>query len=397
MSDFQPDPSWWVASDGKWYPYASHPSVAKPETSPPPRTPPSRPAGPTVIGTAGAGPTSMAERSWKGAQGERATHEALLALSGYVVAHGLKIGRTRGDIDHLVIGPTGVWVIDTKNWSGNLTAGNGMLWRGRQPIRKEIAGVEAQAAHAQSVLGLAANPVLCFVNTGLPRPAQMVGRTRVVSLDALVPHLQSSPSVLSSQDVDLAARKVEAWKRNPPASQSTTQAASRTDVTPASSSESLKSQPSVEPKGISGRSMGLVLLAAFLVFGFIQSRSDEKGSVGDRRANEATSPTVTAAPTTPSTAPPPAYFSAQVECLTPGGGYTVKGHAGMLTNQRIRVTATIGGAPLYLGEFSTFQRVPPIPGQAPSSSVGFDIQSVDLSGQAGETYRVDVVMPDAPC
>ena len=79
----------------------------------------------------------MAANNAKGVAGEQATAAELATLpSSYRVFHGLKIGSTKGDIDHLVIGPTGIWVIDSKAWSGALTEGKGMLWRGATPIRK---------------------------------------------------------------------------------------------------------------------------------------------------------------------------------------------------------------------------------------------------------------------
>ncbi len=220
MSDVQPDPSWWQASDDKWYPPELHPSATPTEPPPPeqPAGPPAeKPTGPTVIGTPGVGASEVAERERKGIEGERATSEALSDLpSSYRVAHGLKIGTTKADIDHLVIGPSGVWVIDSKNWSGSLSAGKGTLWRGRRPIRREVASVENQAAYAQSVLGLDTNPTICFITTRLPRPAQMVGRCRVVSLDVLVPYIEATPTVLTPEQVDAAWTKVEAWAVKPP-------------------------------------------------------------------------------------------------------------------------------------------------------------------------------------
>ncbi len=108
-------------------------------------------------------------------------------------------------------------MIDTKAHSGELTEGDGMLWRGRTPIRKEINGVEAQADYTRQVLGLDANPVLCFVGTRLPRPVMMVGQSRVVALEALVSHLSSTPALLTEQQIDVAFRRVEAWQLNPPA------------------------------------------------------------------------------------------------------------------------------------------------------------------------------------
>jgi len=60
-------------------------------------------------------------RSWfKGALGEREVARALDALgSDFTVLHAVPIGSRSTDIDHVVIGPTGVFSINTKNHSGH--------------------------------------------------------------------------------------------------------------------------------------------------------------------------------------------------------------------------------------------------------------------------------------
>lgn len=59
-------------------------------------------------------------RSWyKGAQGERRVAAELDALGPeFTVLHAVPIGKRSTDIDHLVVGPTGVFCINTKNHSG---------------------------------------------------------------------------------------------------------------------------------------------------------------------------------------------------------------------------------------------------------------------------------------
>ncbi|WIE66220.1 nuclease-related domain-containing protein [Curtobacterium sp. MCLR17_036] len=68
----------------------------------------------------GADPLAPAARSWfKGALGERRIAAELAALGpSFTVLHALPVGRKGTDIDHLVIGPTGVFSINTKNHSG---------------------------------------------------------------------------------------------------------------------------------------------------------------------------------------------------------------------------------------------------------------------------------------
>jgi hypothetical protein len=57
--------------------------------------------------------------SWRqGAKGERQTARLLAKLEqdGWRVLHDLAIPGSRANVDHLVIGPGGVWVVDSKLW-----------------------------------------------------------------------------------------------------------------------------------------------------------------------------------------------------------------------------------------------------------------------------------------
>jgi hypothetical protein len=61
-------------------------------------------------------PRRQAARWLRGAAGERATAQILARLPTrrWTVIHDLAVPGSRANIDHLVIGRTGVWVVDTK-------------------------------------------------------------------------------------------------------------------------------------------------------------------------------------------------------------------------------------------------------------------------------------------
>jgi hypothetical protein len=56
----------------------------------------------------------------KGAEGERLTASALESLEGdgYVLLNDLRIPGRRSNVDHVLVGPSGVYVIESKNYSG---------------------------------------------------------------------------------------------------------------------------------------------------------------------------------------------------------------------------------------------------------------------------------------
>jgi len=70
----------------------------------------------------------------QGAAGESRTAQLLGPLTawGFYLLHDRRWpGSTSANIDHLVVGPSGVFVIDTKNWSGDLTIAANGLWQGQ--------------------------------------------------------------------------------------------------------------------------------------------------------------------------------------------------------------------------------------------------------------------------
>ena len=68
-------------------------------------------------------------RIWSsGAKGEEKVAKHLKSLGrGFHVFHDVALSRTKGDIDHVVVGASGVFVIETKNNNGTISC-NGDSW-----------------------------------------------------------------------------------------------------------------------------------------------------------------------------------------------------------------------------------------------------------------------------
>ena len=89
----------------------------------------------------------------KGAVGEALVAQILSELpSDFVVIN--DVSKRFGNIDHVVVGPTGVYVIDAKNWTGSVKAdGQGELLLNGKPLSKPpIKGLLASVMDFQSKL-----------------------------------------------------------------------------------------------------------------------------------------------------------------------------------------------------------------------------------------------------
>ncbi len=108
----------------------------------------------------------------KGARGEEVVARELALLpSGYNVFHGVSLpgGRKSEDIDHVVVGRNGIFAIETKSWSGEITLCEGEIRYNdeipdRPPIEqvRHAAEVLQRAIREKTGLEAVVQPVLCF-------------------------------------------------------------------------------------------------------------------------------------------------------------------------------------------------------------------------------------------
>jgi hypothetical protein len=153
-------------------------------------------------------------RAWRrGANGERRTARLLASLErrGWAVLHDLAIPGSAANIDHLVIGPGGVFVIDSKQYGGRLQLdGYGMLWHGRHLLVSTLRKTRWEADQADEVLGIADVQVAAVMAVhGAPMPwGRVVASGVTVAPAGRVPDLlRTLPPVLSAEQVDWLANR----------------------------------------------------------------------------------------------------------------------------------------------------------------------------------------------
>jgi hypothetical protein len=104
-------------------------------------------------------------RAWqRGAHGERRTARLLdcLGRDGYVVFHDLAMPDSPANVDHLVIGPSGVFAIDSKQWTGGVHQGaDGLVWHNHYRLDRTLATVRWQAETLGRLLGILVAPLVC--------------------------------------------------------------------------------------------------------------------------------------------------------------------------------------------------------------------------------------------
>jgi hypothetical protein len=166
-------------------------------------------------------------RAWAtGARGEEKFAAALDGIDGLRVLHDRRVPKSRANIDHIVIAPAGVFVVDAKNYRGTIAIRNrGWFFRpdhrlyvGRRDCSALATGLgwQVQAVTAALTAGAVdplppVTPVLCFVDGEWPlfsAPDEYAG----VRLEGTgsIRKLVAAPTVLDPPSIEHLTRVLAA-------------------------------------------------------------------------------------------------------------------------------------------------------------------------------------------
>jgi hypothetical protein len=158
-------------------------------------------------------PSPEASAWRRGAAGERRTARLLdpLERQGWAVLHDLAVPGSRANLDHLAIGPGGVFVIDSRQYRGRLQLdSSGRLWHGRHPLAPTLRAVSFEADEAAQVLpdpGVVVLPVVAVHGAQVPRGKVVVEGVPVLPARRLPSMLRSLPAVLGPERVAAVANQ----------------------------------------------------------------------------------------------------------------------------------------------------------------------------------------------
>jgi hypothetical protein len=160
------------------------------------------------------------ERAWRrGANGERITALWLGRLpDGWHVFHDVPVGERGANIDHVVVGPAGVFTVNTKNLTGKLWVGAKSIRRNGHPtdyLRKAVAEASRASRLLSAALGrqVGVRAVLAILAdewTILEEPADVIVRGPRGAKNLML----AQPEVLTPREVvelTAAAAKRATW------------------------------------------------------------------------------------------------------------------------------------------------------------------------------------------
>ncbi len=158
----------------------------------------------------------------QGGRGEEAVAKTLQArTAGYPVSYlfDRRMPGGRGNIDILAIAPTGVYVIDAKQWSGKVrltssSTGERLLTVNGRNRTKAIDGLDRQVAAVRAALTTAVpdapiHGVLCFVDADLPMFGTLSMRSHLLLYRRPLSKRLKAGGPWSRDQIDHAARVLD--------------------------------------------------------------------------------------------------------------------------------------------------------------------------------------------
>jgi Nuclease-related domain len=142
----------------------------------------------------------LLERHDRGAQGEEHVGQLLneLTASGWRVIHDASFGR--GNIDHILIGPPGVFTVETKSHPGPVHV--------RRVHGGTLSQAQAECRALERATGLRAEPLLVYSRAWVDRPMARRRGVRMVPARMLLAYLTKREAHLSRGEVEAAHARV---------------------------------------------------------------------------------------------------------------------------------------------------------------------------------------------
>jgi hypothetical protein len=147
----------------------------------------------------------LVQRRDRGARAEEQVGALLerLAPEEWHVIHDASFGH--GNVDHILIGPTGIFTVETKSHPGPVRVG--------RVHGETIRQAQAQREAIERITRMRVEPLLVFTRAHVDRPLARRKGVRVLPARMLIGHVGRDVKTLSRSDVERARARIEAALR----------------------------------------------------------------------------------------------------------------------------------------------------------------------------------------
>lgn len=148
----------------------------------------------------------LIERYFTGARGEERVANLFSLLSDrYHIFNDVVVGKSQ--IDHIVVGPSGVFVVETKFWRGRVTVeDSAILVDSRPPSNSPLAQVARETEAVRGALAKtgwngAVTPLLVFASDSFVHKCIELGGTIIMNSNEIEKSFSNNRNVMSSDEI----------------------------------------------------------------------------------------------------------------------------------------------------------------------------------------------------
>ncbi len=348
-----------------------------------------------------------ADRWERGAQAEERTAATLAWLPPlYVTLHDLRLPGSPSNVDHLVVGPTGVFLLDTKVHDGTVRYGSGTLWRGRFPMRREFEALALEAARLGAVLDAPVVTAMCFAEGDLPRRHLSVDGVRVLTPGELLPFIADRAATVLPHEVERLVQEATRVVRRGQSGAAVAPVAAEGARTPAppvaptvtaapiAAVASTRPRPLLLPRALRlGAALALAGAAAFVTGTLLHDDSSPAPGLGGAVAVTRPTGAATSAPA----------MRASAQCPRPGNGWALEldwpGLPAGATHYEVAWRR--GGAATWVtaGSWSSPDQLAPLvlDNLPPGSQIEIRLVAQDAAGAAVGEWLTTSGIPSTAC
>jgi len=119
-----------------------------------------------------------------------------------MVFHDVAIPGTPANADHLLVGPAGVILVDSKRYTGRVTqAPDGRVWHNHYPMDHTLRALRLEAQAISAALGVRVRPVVCVHHAQVADGGLVAGEVEILPAGRLPSMLRNRQQQLGEADV----------------------------------------------------------------------------------------------------------------------------------------------------------------------------------------------------
>lgn len=129
----------------------------------------------------------------------------------WTALHNVQVREQQAHVDHVVIGPPGVFAVNSKTYKERVRVSGDDMWSGESPKTSDVLTTKNHVEAVANVLGVDIPAALCIHTAALPSIRFVIADITVLAPEGLIPWIRGRPPRLL--DLEVSALTAAARQR----------------------------------------------------------------------------------------------------------------------------------------------------------------------------------------